>query len=501
VSDVRPWTVHTGDCRVSLGAMEDESVDAIVTDTPYGLSTLLDPWNLDRESLWQKLTAGKAELPIKTLMRAWLDTGENPVMKGRGFMGKEWDALVPPPNTWLSAWRPLKPGGALLAFGGTRTAALIEMSIRFAGFEIDDQIATWLYGQGMPKRVRLDLKIDQHFGKDKERPVTGKATSGASAGMQLLGPSGIKGGDYDIKGPATPEAARFVGYDRALRPGFEPIIVARKPCRGTIAATALAHGTGGFNVDGCRIPRGDIPDSTRPVGSRPMFAGMDHHEREEWKSSPLGGYPANVVIDERTGEVLDAQSGQMRDGVAVKRNTEIGKKTGRTFVFGNTGIDRTFGGGGGASRFFYTAKASTSERDKGLEDLPGMTPGEKTGREDGSAGINGYAGPQAGGGRNPHPTLKPISLMRWLVRLASPPGAWDPDISKRPVIVDMFAGSGSTLVAGLVEGVRVVGCEMEVDYANVARMRCQHAYALPREETGIERAEDAALPKGQSSLF
>ena len=156
---------------------------------------------------------------------------------------------------------------------------------------------------------------------------------------------------------------------------------------------------------------------------------------------------------------------------------------------------------GGASRFFYTAKASTSERDKGLEDLPGMTPGEKTGREDDTAGISPYAGARSEGGRNPHPTVKPLSLMRWLVRLASPPGAWDPDISKRPVIVDMFAGSGSTLVAGLAEGVRVVGCEMEVDYANVARMRCQHAYALPREEAGIERAEDAALPKGQSSLF
>ena len=100
MNDVRPWTVHTGDCRASLGAMDEESVDAIVTDTPYGLSTLLDPWNLDRESLWQKLTEGRAELPIKTLMRAWLDTGENPVMKGRGFMGKEWDALVPPPATW-----------------------------------------------------------------------------------------------------------------------------------------------------------------------------------------------------------------------------------------------------------------------------------------------------------------------------------------------------------------------------------------------------------------
>ena len=143
--------------------MDEESVDAIVTDTPYGLSTLLDPWNLDRESLWQKLTDGRTELPIKTLMRAWLDTGENPVMKGRGFMGKEWDALVPPPNTWLAAWRVLKPGGCLMAFAGTRTHDLITMAIRFAGFEVDDQICTWLQGQGMAKRVRLSLKIDEHY--------------------------------------------------------------------------------------------------------------------------------------------------------------------------------------------------------------------------------------------------------------------------------------------------------------------------------------------------
>ncbi len=156
---------------------------------------------------------------------------------------------------------------------------------------------------------------------------------------------------------------------------------------------------------------------------------------------------------------------------------------------------------GGASRFFYTAKASTSERDKGLEGLPAMTPGEKTGREDETAGISPYAGARAEGGRNPHPTVKPISLMRWLVRLAAPPGAWDPDISKRPVVVDMFAGSGSTLVAGLAEGVRVVGCEMDPQMADVSRRRCQHAYALPREEAGIEDVAAEDMPRGQATLF
>jgi site-specific DNA-methyltransferase (adenine-specific) len=458
--------------------MEADSIDAIVTDTPYGLSTLLDPWNLDRESLWQKLTAGQAELPIKRLMRSWLDTGENPVMKGRGFMGKEWDALVPPPNTWLEAFRVLKPGAALLAFAGTRTHDLIAMSIRFAGFEVDDEIACWLYGQGMPKRVRLDLKIDQHFGKDKDRPNVGRSTRTEKR-------QDFDNGGMFVTGPATSEAARFVGYDRALRPGFEPIIVARKPCRGTIAATALAYGTGGFNVDACRIPRGERGEAPMVSWATQGYGEFGTVQRPLFDSR--GGYPANVVIDERVAEVS-----------AMVCNVEsrvYGSRLGAGALPAITGSE------GGASRFFYTAKASTSERDKGLEGLPALTPGEKTGREDDTQGISPYAGARGDGGRNPGPCVKPLSLMRWLVRLAAPPGAHDPDISKRPVIVDMFAGSGSTLVAGLVEGVRVIGCEMDPQMADVSRRRCQHAYALPREEAGIEEAAEDDAPRGQASLF
>jgi len=316
-------------------------------------------------------------------------------------------------------------------------------------------------------------------------------------------------------GPATPEAARFVGYDRALRPGFEPIIVARKPCRGTIAATALAYGTGGLNVDACRIPRGDVDDMVAPKSdpakrtrghvAAPMSGDAESYGAAQAESiarlKSMGGYPANVVIDEETAREIDAMSGHMRDGVAVKRNVEVGKVTGRILQFANTGIDRTFGGGGGASRFFYTAKASTSERDKGLEDLPALTPGEKTGREDDTAGISPYAGARSDGGRNPGPCVKPTSLMRWCVRLVSPPGAWDHDIGKRPVIVDMFAGSGSTGVAALVEGVRVILCEMDPQMADVSRRRCQHAYALPREEAGIEDAPADVLPRGQATMF
>lgn len=499
--NTRPWTILPGDCRVTLRDLAAESIDAVVTDTPYGLSTLLDPPNLDREALWQKLTSGAKESPIKTLMHAWLDTGENPVVKGRGFMGKEWDALVPPPNTWREVWRVMKPGAYCLAFGGTRTYSLIEMSLRFADFEIEDTVS-WLYGQGFPKRVRLDLKIDQHYGKADDRQVIGvnpssrpnskRKNGGGFDSLQGAESAGLQ----HLTAAATLDAARLVGWDRALRPGWEPIIVAIKPLRGTVAENALVHGTGGLHVDACRLPRGDADAQRERHGKAPIGYGGS---KIEFVSSG-GGYPANVAMDEEVAKQLDAMSGHTKDGVAVKHNVHVGKKLSRMeFGFTNTGEDRSFGGGGGASRFFYTAKASSSERDAGLEDMPALTAGERCDREDGSAGVNGYAGTRGEGGRNPHPTVKPVALMRWLCRLASPPGAWDPDEPRRPVILDPFAGSGSTLVAALQEGVRVVGCEIDPKMADVAARRCQHAYALPREESGVDRSE--APPGTQGALF
>lgn len=526
----RPWTVLAGDCRATLADLNEESVDAVVTDTPYGLSTILDPPNLDREALWRKLMQhnrnrrplrayvgdaldafiGREHRPpereeflclvdaaerqrllegpaLERLIKTWLDTGENPALKGRGFMGKEWDALVPPPNTWRVVWRVAKPGAYNLAFGGTRTADLITLSLRLADFEIEDTWA-WLQGQGMAKRVRLDLKIDEHFGMKDKRPVTGHHMSGASAGMQHLGPSGIKGGAYESHDAATPEAARFVGWDRASAPKYEPIIIAVKPLRGTIAQTALRYGTGGMNADGCRIPRGERGDApVMKTASGDGFGfGFKDNERAAWDAR--GGFPANVIIDEETAAELDRQSGMSHSGTPRDdRGT------------GGVPCGPQYGDEGGASRFFYTAKASTSERDKGLEDLPVLTPGERSGgREEDSAGINGYAGTRGENGRNPHPCLKPISLMRYLVRRACPPGAHDPDISRRPVVLDCFMGSGSTGVAAMIEGVRFIGCEMVEEYVQVARLRLQHAYALPPED-----APDAPMTRvgGQGKLF
>ena len=490
--------------------MPEESIDACVTDTPYGLSTLLDPPNLDREALWQKLTAGLREAPIRVLMRAWLDTGENPVMKGRGFMGKEWDALVPPPNTWRKVWRVLKPGAYCLAFAGTRTYDLITMALRFADFEIEDTWQ-WLYGQGMPKRVRLDLKIDEHFGMKDARPVLGRSTrqmpSAETVARRVADGRLFAVQDPDAgrwaTGAATPEAARFVGWDRASRPGWEPIIVAVKPLRGTIAETALRYGTGGMNADGCRIPRardGEAPKMKVASGEGFGF-GYAQAERSAWDSR--GGFPANVIIDEEVAAELDRLTGPCGGAGRASGPAINGARDGTAAYGARGGIPAErvvfHGRCDGASNFFYTAKASTSERDKGLEDLPTLTPGERSGgREEGSAGINGYAGTRGENGRNPHPTVKPISLMRYLVRRASPPGAWDPDMAKRPVVLDCFMGSGSTGVAAMVEGVRFVGCELGEESAEVARLRLQHAYALPREDG---EAPVVTRVGGQGKLF
>jgi site-specific DNA-methyltransferase (adenine-specific) len=498
--------------------MDADSIDACVTDTPYGLSTILDPPNLDRESLWQKLTSGAKESPIKTLMRAWLDTGENPVMKGRGFMGKEWDALVPPPNTWRAVWRVLKPGAYCLAFGGTRTYALIEMSLRFADFEIEDTIS-WLYGQGFPKRVRLDLKIDQHHGKVGERPVVGSKLGQPGyhlhphAGGATYGDGvGRTTAEQRLKasqefGPATHDAARFVGWDRALRPGWEPIIVAVKPLRGTVAENALAHGTGGLHVDACRLPRGDAGElvatkgkSTR--GSSTVLSGHGDGHGQDVFIDPRGGYPANVAMDEEVATMLDEQSGPCRGAAPASGPTHEGaaRSVAHGERRGNGDAPAKFHGrADGASRFFYVAKASSSERDAGLDGMPPLTAGERCGREDGSAGITGYAGTQGEGGRNPHPTVKPVALMRWLCRLTSPPGAGDPDLERRPVVLDPFAGSGSTGVACMAEGVRFVGCELDPAMADVMRRRLQHAYALPPDDAEAPARRDDA--PGQRTLF
>jgi site-specific DNA-methyltransferase (adenine-specific) len=235
--------------------------------------------------------------------------------------------------------------------------------------------------------------------------------------------------DVDITAPATDAAREWQGWGTALKPAWEPCVVARKPLAGTVAANVQQHGTGALNVDGCRIPHGDDVNldavQRQRASASKVCVGWMQPGHEQPTYSPGGRWPANVAFDEQAAAMLDAQSGALTP--ATSRTDRPNRSP---FSNGTepTEASAVYGDTGGASRFFYTAKASRADRNAG-----GMA-------------------------ENTHPTVKPTDLMRWLVRLVTPPGG---------IVLDPFAGSGSTLVAARAEGVRAVGIEREDEYARI----------------------------------
>jgi DNA modification methylase len=485
LSGSRRWTVVHGNCLDVMRTMPDASVDSIVTDPPYGLSREPSPKELEQ------------------VVRAWAN-GEDMTIRGRGFMGRNWDAFVPGSSIWKEALRVLKPGGHLLAFAGSRTVDLMGLAIRLAGFEIRDQLQ-WLYGSGMPKSLDVSKAIDAAAGAEREVVGTKAGlpgyslakSKGAAVYGKGIGGTGDPEAECAITAPATPEAAQWSGWGTGLSPSHEPIIMARKPLAGTVAANVLEHGTGAINVDGCRIEACGRPlrvvaggvlspeESGHLYGSRPSGS-------KAVGETDLGRWPANVVLDEAAADLLDAQTGDRpgMSGGGVHRADYEGGMFGGT---DSTGTAR--GDNGGPSRFFYCAKASRTERDMGLTWFRVRSRGETTGRENDRPGtVHGRAG--AGGkygSRNTHPTVKPDDLMRWLVRLITPPGG---------VCLDPFAGSGTTGRACLLEGFRFIGCELndtdEEPFVSIARARIAHIEGrelVPRESL---RAEN---PPRQVSLF
>jgi site-specific DNA-methyltransferase (adenine-specific) len=408
---MRTHTLHHGCCLDVLRKMADNSVDSIVTDPPYGLS----------------------------------------------FMGKKWDYDVPSTEVWAECLRVLKPGGHLLAFAGTRTQHRMCCRIEDAGFEIRDMIA-WVYGSGFPKSLDIGKAIDNAAGAERTLiPRTrfdGKGTGKEGASFNACDVS-------RMSGPAiTPEAIKHRGWGTALKPALEPITLARKPLCGNVAANVLKWGTGGINVDKCRVEAGS--------DLKPVFSGAKGEEQADFGSgtvfgnsgkyesvvSPLGRWPANLIHDgseEVTGLFSQSKAGKVNTDLT--RHSEDGIFSEGGWSGGQSKVQH--GDSGSAARFFYCAKASRSERDAGCKDLEHNTPGEITGgREEGSAGLDN---PRAGagrtsGGKNVHPTVKPLALMRYLVRLITPPGG---------LCLDPFLGSGTTAVAALQEGFRVIGIERD----------------------------------------
>jgi site-specific DNA-methyltransferase (adenine-specific) len=380
-----------GDSIDVLATLPDGCIDSVVCDPPYGLSDI------------------KPEALADVIQR-WAAGDREVVPDGKGFMGKDWDKFVPPPALWDECYRLLKPGGHLLAFAGTRTFDIMAMSIRFAGFEIRDSIA-WLSGSGFPKSLDVSKAIDKAAGAEREVIGTrkGAGIGGASTTFAqdawteaMRGPQ-----DLSLTAPATDAAKQWQGWGTALKPSHEPIVVGRKPIQGTVAANVTTHGTGALNIDATRV------------------------------GGESGRWPANVVLDGDMADLLDQQSGIMRDGVAVKRNKDASKIESNA-VFGEyrqkPAADQTYGGSGGASRFFptfrYQAKAPKKERPK----------------------VDGVA----------HPTVKPLTLMSWLVKLVTPPGG---------TVLDPFAGSGTTGEAAYLEGFNAILIEREDDYLPLIEAR------------------------------
>jgi DNA modification methylase len=393
------YQLHHGDCLEVLKTLPDCSVDAVVTDPPYGLS----------------------------------------------FMGKRWDYDVPAVEVWQECLRILKPGGHLLAFAGTRTQHRMAVRIEDAGFEIRDLIA-WVYGSGFPKSLDISKAIDREAGAEREvvRVKPRAATSGTMAGRSDSRPWIEKSrevGYHEVAGsiPATEAAKQWQGWGTALKPAFEPITMARKPFASAVAANVLEHGTGGLNIDGCRVGT----DGERPAGSGNRLGSGNAYQLKDYVSTnggnqthELGRWPANFIHD---------------------------------------GSDEAAGLLGDAARFFYTAKASKADRDAGCEAMElrriAKLGGSDNERDDLDPVSECF---RTQPGRNHHPTVKPTDLMRYLCRLVARPGG---------IVLDPFTGSGSTGKAAILEGFRFIGIEREAEYIEIARARIQREADRPRQPT------------------
>jgi DNA modification methylase len=420
-----------------LPTLPDNSVDSIVTDPPYEL----------------------------------------------GFMGKKWDSsgIAYSVELWQQCLRVLKPGGHLLSFGGTRTWHRVAVAIEDAGFEIRDSMA-WLYGSGFPKSLDVSKAIDKAAGAERE--VIDQSIDRRNDGTNYaLGHSGNLTSNQGI----TPEAQQWQGWGTALKPAFEPIVVARKPLgEGTVAANVLKWGTGGLNIDGSRIGTETIPQYQRTVIGGKALGGKGvgiPQKPNGVTTHTTGRWPANIILDPYTAELLDEQS-----GTAKAKPAREGKKGGSGFGnFDNDKTADTYGKwpedlGGGASRFFYVAKASKRDRNEGLDELEDSVVGSYSGNvaNDGNK-IGAQPDKPNQPAKNFHPTVKPTTLMEYLIKLVTPPGG---------VVLDPFTGSGSTGKASILQGFDFIGIEMTKEYLPIIEGRLKHAEQLVAEAKEQDKAKE-----------
>jgi DNA modification methylase len=450
---VPEWIVHHGDCRDVLATLAPESIDSALMDPPYGLGFMGAEWDkfggrgMKAETIAAQKAAEERNEPFGRSGKAAKPApGEKAAFKA--FMGEVASACL----------RVLKPGAHVLVFGGTRTYHWMADAWEDAGFEVRDMMS-WLYGQGFPKNVNIAKAIDKAFGV---QPV---AVLPADLGMA----NNPDWNDLKTKKvmppPTTPDAIKWRGFGTALKPALEPLMLARKPIDGPIYRNVMERGTGALNLDACAVGG----DGTR-------------QEPEAYtKVNPSGRWPANVVMDEAAGAILDAQAGVSKDGVAVKRNGRGGRFChSQEDKLGAPVPDQGYGGSGGPSRFYYCPKPCKAEKEAGLAAFDPATAAELTGRKEGSAGLvmqhadgrekaNPYAGTSGSQPRkNTHPTVKPIEVLRYFARLITPPGG---------TVLDPFSGSGSCGIAAGLEGFNYIGVELDPEgkgFPDIARARIEH---------------------------
>jgi DNA modification methylase len=406
--------VITGDCMEILKEIPDNSIDTVITDPPYGLSNHPEP-------------------TIRKTLSKWLNGEDDYTPKTKGFMDKSWDAFVPPPAVWKEVFRVMKPGATILVFAGSRTYDLMTISLRLAGFEIKDTLM-WLYGCGFPKATDISNQIEK-IEKQQAETWRGYKTHG-------------------------------------LKPAYEPIIMAIKPNDGSYAENALKWGVSGLNIDNARIEYQNSKDKKLATSLRPntpnhrnnraIFISLNQYKKIE-RGNPQGRFPANIIIDEETAKIIDQQSGITKSRLIYPTGKQY--KKGVTYYIRKADIDiRGHEDIGGASRFFYCAKASVNERELGLDDLPYKIGGGMKATRDQSF-LTSSGNIRNNLRKNYHPTVKPLKLIEYLCKLTKTPTGG--------IVLDPFAGSGTTGMACIKTNRPFILIEKDPEYAIIAQKRIE----------------------------